>query len=202
MNLEVIVIPVADVDRAKEFYGGLGWRLDANVTRQDGYRLVQMTPPDSGCSVQFGSNLISSAPGSSQYAYLVVPDVDAARKDLVAHGADVSEVFHEQKVGDRFSEADRVSGPSADRSSYGSFASFSDPDGNSWLLQEITSRLPGRVDADATTYASATDLAAALRRAEAAHGEHEKRIRAADPNWPDWYADYMVRERGGEELPT
>jgi predicted enzyme related to lactoylglutathione lyase len=202
MSLEVVVIPVSDVDRAKEFYGGLGWRLDADVAVGTDLRLVQFTPPGSGCSVQFGLNLTPAVPGTFQSLYLTVSDIEAARDALVAHGVAVSEVFHEQSLGGRFHDAGRVTGPSPDRGSYGSFATFNDPDGNGWLLQEITTRLPGRVDAAATSYTSAGDLAAALRRAAAAHGEHEKRIGAADPNWPDWYAEYMVRERAGEELPT
>jgi catechol 2,3-dioxygenase-like lactoylglutathione lyase family enzyme len=202
-NLEVIVLPVADVDRAKEFYGRLGWRLDADVSRDD-FRLIQYTPPGSGCSVQFGTSLISSSPGSVQGTYLVVSDIDAARHELLAHGVEVSEVFHEGEVGARFHRAgasDRLDGPAPDHGTYRSFASFSDPDGNGWLLQEITTRLPGRVDPGETSYASDSDLAAALRRAEAAHGKHEERIGHADANWPDWYALYMVRERAGEELP-
>jgi catechol 2,3-dioxygenase-like lactoylglutathione lyase family enzyme len=202
MNLEVIVIAVADPDRAKQFYEGLGWRLDADVTRGEDLRLIQFTPPGSGCSVQFGVNLTNAAPGSSQNPYLVVSDVEAARAALAARGAEVSEVFHEGSPGARFHEAGRVEGPSPDRSSYGSFATFSDPDGNTWLLQEVTTRLPGRIDPTTTNFASADDLAAALRRAAAAHGEHEKRIGAADANWPDWYAQYMVSEQAGRELPS
>ena len=202
MNLEVIVLGVADVDKAKAFYANLGWRLDADVTRGEDFRLVQFTPPGSGCSVQFGINLTSAAPGSGQSPYLIVSDVEAARADLVARGVDVSEVFHEGSPGARFHEATRVDGPSPDRSSYGSYATFSDPDGNGWLFQEVTTRLPGRIDPTTTTFASASDLAGALRRASAAHGEHEKRIGEADANWPDWYAQYMVAEQAGNELPT
>jgi catechol 2,3-dioxygenase-like lactoylglutathione lyase family enzyme len=202
MNLEVIVIAVADVDRAKEFYVNLGWRLDADVTRSEDFRLVQLTPPGSGCSVQFGIGLTPAAPGSGQSPYLIVSDIEAARADLVARGVEVSEVFHEGSPGARFHEASRVAGPSPDRSSYRSFATFDDPDGNGWLFQEVTTRLPGRIDPGATTYASTSDLADALRRAAAAHGEHEKRIGEADTNWPDWYAQYMVSERAGEELPS
>jgi catechol 2,3-dioxygenase-like lactoylglutathione lyase family enzyme len=200
MDLEVIVIPVSDADRAKHFYGGLGWRLDADVSAGDDLRLLQFTPPGSGCSIQFGTNLTSAAPGSAESIYLVVSDLEATRAALTARGVDVSEVFHEGTLGGRFHEGSRVSGPSDDRSSYGSFATFSDPDGNGWLFQEVTTRLPGRVDAT-TTYTSAGDLAAALRRAASAHGEHEKRTGEEDANWPDWYADYMVRERAGDELP-
>lgn len=203
-NLEVILIPVADVDRAKEFYARLGWRLDADVAGE-GFRLIQFTPPGSGCSIQFGTNLTSAAPGSAQGLYLVVSDIDAARGQLLALGVEVTDVFHEAAPGSRFHPAgasDRLSGPAPEHSTYGSFASFNDPDGNGWLLQEVTTRLPGRVDAAETTYASDADLASALRRAAAAHGKHEERIGAADPDWPDWYALYMVRERSGGELPT
>ena len=202
MNLEVIVLGVADVDKAKAFYANLGWRLDADVTRSEDFRLVQLTPPGSGCSVQFGIGLTPAAPGSGQSPYLIVSDIEAARADLVARGVEVSEVFHEGSPGARFHEATRVAGPSPDRSSYGSYATFSDPDGNGWLFQEVTTRLPGRIDPGATTYASTSDLADALRRAAAAHGEHEKRIGEADANWPDWYAEYMVAEQAGNELPT
>ena len=201
-KLEVVVIPVSDVDRAKEFYGSLGWRLDADVATGDDFRLIQFTPPGSGCSVQFGTNLTSATPGSAQGLYLIVFDVEAARDKLVARGVEASEVFHEGTRGARFHNAGRVAGPSPDRSSYGSFASFSDPDGNGWLFQEVTTRLPGRIDPAATSFGSASDLASALRRAAAAHGEHEKRIGEADANWPDWYADYMVREQAGAELPS
>ena len=201
MNLEVIVIAVADVDRAKQFYVNLGWRLDADVTRGEHFRLVQFTPPGSGCSVQFGINLTSAVPGSSQSPYLIVSDVEAVRADLVARGVEVSEVFHEGSPGARFNQASRVAGPSPDRTSYGSFATFNDPDGNSWLFQEVTTRLPGRLDPTSTTFASTSDLAEALRRAAAAHGEHERRIGETDANWPDWYAQYMVSEQAGETLP-
>jgi catechol 2,3-dioxygenase-like lactoylglutathione lyase family enzyme len=202
-KLEVVVIPVSDVDRAKEFYGGLGWRLDADFPFDNGFRLVQFTPPGSGCAIQFGTNVTSAAPGSAQGLYLTVSDIGAARDDLVARGAEASEVFHEGTPGARFQHAGsdgRVSGPAP--KSYGSFVSFSDPDGNSWLFQEVTTRLPGRVDPATTSFGSASDLADAMRRASAAHGEHEKRIGHADPNWPDWYAEYMVAEQAGTELPT
>jgi predicted enzyme related to lactoylglutathione lyase len=204
MRFEVAVIPVTDVDRAKEFYERLGWRLDADVAPGDGFRIVQLTPPGSQCSVQFGTNMTSAVPGSAQGLYLVVSGIAAAREELLACGAEVSEVFHEASLGGRFrsaGEGGRVSGPAPGHDSYGSFATFSDPDGNSWLLQEITTRLPGRVDAAATAFASAANLADAMRRAAAAHGEHEKRTGAADPNWPDWYATFMVAEQAGTELP-
>ncbi|GAB3363184.1 VOC family protein [Micromonospora halotolerans] len=189
VKLEVVVLPVADVDRAKEFYGRLGWRLDRTPPG-----VVQFTPPGSGCSVQFGPTLTAAAPGSAK-GYLVVSDIEAARGELVAAGVEVSGVFHVGPAGP-------VGGRDPERRSYVSRASFTDPDGNEWLLQEITTRLPGRMAADVTSYTSATDLAGALRRAAAAHGEHEKRIGATDENWPDWYAAYLVREQAGEELPT
>jgi catechol 2,3-dioxygenase-like lactoylglutathione lyase family enzyme len=190
MKLEVVVIPVSDVDRAKQFYEKVGWRLDVTPPG-----VVQFTPPGPACSVQFGANLTSAAPGSVQRTYLVVSDIDAARNALVGAGVEVSHVFHLGPDGP-------VDGPDPERRSYRSLATFSDPDGNSWLLQEITTRLPGRVEAAETSFGSANDLANAMRRAAAAHGEHEKRIGAADPNWPDWYAKYMVAEQAGTELPT
>jgi len=204
-KLEVVVIPVADVDRAKEFYLGLGWRLDADRAAGDSFRIVQLTPPGSDCSIQFGTGLTSGAPGSAQDLYLIVSDIEAARAELVTHGVEASEVFHEGAPGARFTTDGtngRLSGRAPDDASYGSFVSFRDPDGNGWLFQEITTRLPGRVDQAATAFASASDLADAMRRASAAHGEHEKRIGHADANWPDWYARYMVAEQAGTELPV
>ena len=204
-KLEAVVIPVADADRAKEFYLGLGWRLDADRAAGDSFRIVQLTPPGSDCSIQFGTGLTSGAPGSAQDLYLIVSDIEAARAELVTHGVEASEVFHEGAPGARFitdGTNGRLSGRAPDDASYGSFVSFRDPDGNSWLIQEITTRLPGRVDQAATSFASASDLADAMRRASAAHGEHEKRIGQADANWPDWYARYMVAEQAGTELPT
>jgi catechol 2,3-dioxygenase-like lactoylglutathione lyase family enzyme len=204
-KLEVVVVPVSDVDRAKEFYGSLGWRLDADRAAGDNFRIVQFTPPGSDCSIQFGTGITSAAPGSAQDLYLIVSDIEAARAELTARGVKVSEAFHEGAPGARFHHdgaQGRVSGPAPGHASYGSFASFSDPDGNGWLLQEITSRLPGRIDPAATSFASASELADAMRRASAAHGEHEKRIGHADANWPDWYARYMVAEQAGTELPT
>jgi catechol 2,3-dioxygenase-like lactoylglutathione lyase family enzyme len=202
LKLEAVVVPVSDVDRAKEFYGGLGWRLDADFPFDNGFRIVQFTPPGSGCSVQFGTNVTSAPPGSARGLYLIVTDIEAARADLAAHGADVSEVFHPGAPGAQFGDGgDRVAGPGPDDGSYSTFATFSDPDGNAWLIQEVTTRLPGRVDAE-TSYASADDLQGALRRAAAAHGEHEKRTGQADENWPDWYSRYMVAEQAGTELPT
>ena len=204
-RLEAVVIPVSDVDRAKAFYAGLGWRLDAEGQFDNGFRGVQFTPPGSCCSIQFGTKKTSAAPGSAQGLYLVVTDIEAARNALVARGVEVSEIFHPTTPGAQFQLGDRsgrASGPAPDRESYGSFATFTDPDGNGWLLQEVTTRLPGHVDANEMAFASTAELASALRRAEAAHGEHEKRTGQADPNWPEWYATYISAERSGEKLPT
>src|SRR5882724_10717715 len=179
MKLEVVVIPVSDVNRAKEFYTKLGWRLDADFPFDNGFRVVQFTPPGSGCSIQFGANVTPAAPGSAHGLYLIVSDIQSAREQLAALGAKVSEVFHPTTPGAQFQPDGangRVAGPAADHATYRSFATFSDPDGNGWLLQEVTTRLPGRVDPAATSFASASDLASAFRRAEAAHGEHEKRL--------------------------
>jgi catechol 2,3-dioxygenase-like lactoylglutathione lyase family enzyme len=207
MKLEIVVIPVTDVDRAKEFYGGLGWRLDAEFASGDDYRVIQFTPPGSGCSIIFGKNVTAAAPGSAQGLYLIVSDIAAARAELVRRGVRISEVFHEA---DRvYAGTDepylfgrrRVSGPDTEHRSYRSFMSFTDPDGNGWLFQEVTERLPGRLDSGVTTFASANDLAGALRRAEVAHGEHEKRIGKRDENWAGWYAAYMVAEQVGAEPP-
>ena len=200
LKLEVVTIPVSDVDRAKEFYGGLGWRLDADFTTEDDH-VVQFTPPGSQCSIHFGTHLTTAAPGSAQGLWLIVSDIQAARKELMARGAEVSEVFHFAGW-NRIAPDARVSGPAPDRRSYASFVSFNDPDGNGWLLQEITTRLPGRIDPGATAFGSASELASAFRRAEAAHGEHEKRTGQRDANWPEWYAAYMVAEQAGTELPT
>jgi catechol 2,3-dioxygenase-like lactoylglutathione lyase family enzyme len=200
MKLEVVLVPVSDVDRAKAFYGRLGWRLDADF-RQGDDRAVQFTPPGSECSIHFGRNLTTAVPGSAQGLFLVVSDIQAARDDLAARGVEVSEVFHFAGW-NRVAPGARVSGPAPDRSSYASFVSFSDPDGNGWLVQEITTRLPGRIDAAETKFGSAADLASAFRRAEAAHGEHEKRTGQRDANWADWYAAYMVAEQAGTELPS
>ncbi|HWW97790.1 MAG TPA: VOC family protein [Edaphobacter sp.] len=206
MKFEIVVIPVSDVDRAKEFYGNLGWRLDADYAT-DNFRVIQFTPPGSGCSVIFGKNVTAAAPGSAQGLYLIVTDLAAARDELLGRGVKISEVFHNEGV---YAGPDepylfgrvRVSGPDPEHRSYRSFASFSDPDGNGWLFQELTTRLPGRIDSAATSFASASDLASALRRAAAAHGEHEKRTGGQrDENWPDWYAEYMVSEQSGKELP-
>ena len=196
MKLEVVVIPVSDVGRAKRFYGNLGWRLDADFVVGDAF-LVQFTPPGSPCSIHFGTGLTSAVPGSASGLYLVVSDIEAARADLVAHGVDVSDVFHRAGPG-----KPPVKGPHPARSSYFSYATFRDPDGNEWLLQEVTTRFPGRIDSNATSFASVSDLASAMRRASVAHGEHEARMGGQrDENWPDWYAEYMVAEQAGKELP-
>ncbi|MFB7330544.1 VOC family protein [Streptomyces adustus] len=202
MKLEVVVVPVSDVDRAKEFYMALGWRLDADVVTGEDFRVVQVTPPGSPASVIFGTSVTDQAPGSARGLHLIVDDIDAARDELKRRGAEPSEVFHD--AGGVFHHAGtdaRVPGPDPQRSSYGSFLSFSDPDGNGWILQEITTRLPGRLDPASTAFASTEDLVGALRRAAAAHGEHEARTGAEDPDWPDWYARYMVAEQAGTELP-
>jgi catechol 2,3-dioxygenase-like lactoylglutathione lyase family enzyme len=203
LRLEVVVIPVSDVDRAKDFYTGLGWRLDADVTTDRSFRVVQLTPPGSPCSIILGTGVTSAAPGSAQGLHLIVSDIEAAREALAGHGVAVSEVFHDAGgVFHHAGTAGRVSGPEPGRHSYGSFASFEDPDGNGWVLQEITTRLPGRIDPAATSFGSTSELSSALERASAAHGQHEARIGHADPRWPDWYAEYMVREQAGEELPS
>jgi catechol 2,3-dioxygenase-like lactoylglutathione lyase family enzyme len=202
MKLELVVLPVSDVDRSKAFYTALGWRLDADIATSATFRVVQMTPPGSPASVIFGTSVTAQAPGSAQGLHLIVTDVDAAHDELKRLGADPSEVFHD--AGGIFHHAGtdaRVAGPDPQRNSYSSFLSFSDPDGNGWILQEITTRLPGRLDPAATSYASTEDLAGALRRAAAAHGEHEARTGVADPDWPSWYADYMVSEQAGTTLP-
>ena len=206
MKFEIVVFPVSDADRAKKFYANLGWRLDADFDNGKDYRVIQFTPPGSGSSIIFGRNVTAAAPGSAQGLYLIVSDIAAARKVLLDRGVQISELFHNDGVYTGTDEtylfgSVRVSGPAPQHASYRSFASFKDPDGNGWFFQEVTTRLPGRIDSATTTFASATDLANAMRRAEAAHGEHEKRIGAADPNWPDWYASYMVAEQGGMELP-
>lgn len=198
MKLEVVVIPVADVDRAKRFYTQLGWRLDIDLAKDDQFRVVHFTPPGSHCSVLFGKGVTTEAPGSVQGLHLIVSDVVAAHAELVERGIEVSEVFHD--VGGVFhhaGEEGRLSGPHPSRATYGSFASFSDPDGNGWVFQEVTTRLPGRVEAGDTTFGSSKELAGALRRAAAAHGEHEKKTGQHDENWADWYAEFMVREQAG-----
>ena len=192
MKLEVIVIPVSDVDRAEQFYRRLGWRQDITPP---GSGVFQFTPHGSACSIQFGKTLTSATPGSAQRTYLIVSDIAAARDAIIAAGIDVGQIFHLGPNGP-------IGGPDPDHGTYRSLASFNDPDGNSWLLQEITTRLPGRIDTGVTSFGSASDLASALRRAAAAHGKHEERIGQADQNWPDWYAEYMVAEQAGTELPT
>ncbi|OJF15180.1 VOC family protein [Couchioplanes caeruleus] len=194
MKLEVVTVPVTDLDRAKAFYARLGWRLDADFVL-GGVRAIQFTPAGSGCSIHFSTNDPAAPPGSAQRLFLIVSDIDAARDELAGRGVKVGEVYHLTPDG-------RASGPAPDRGTYNSYAAFNDPDGNGWLLQEVTTRLPGRIDPGATTFASANDLASALRRAAAAHGEYEKRIGEADENWPDWYAQYMVSEQAGTELPA
>jgi catechol 2,3-dioxygenase-like lactoylglutathione lyase family enzyme len=205
LKLEVVVIPVSDVDRAKKFYANLGWRLDADFTFDNGFRVIQFTPPGSGCSVQFGTKITSAAPGSAQGLYLIVSDIAAARDEIVGRGVAISDVFHSGTPGAQFNPdgtSGRTSGPAPNHATYSSFATFRDPDGNGWLLQEVTTRLPGRIDSASTSFGSANDLASALRRASAAHGKHEQRIGKADPNWPDWYAEYIVAEQAGTGLPT
>jgi catechol 2,3-dioxygenase-like lactoylglutathione lyase family enzyme len=207
MKFEIVVIPVSDIDRAKEFYAKLGWRLDADYDNGKDFRVIQFTPPGSGCSVIFGRNVTGATPGSAKGLYLIVDDIAAARANLLRRGVEVSEIFH--GAADVYAGPDepylfgriRVNGADPEHRSYRSFASFSDPDGNGWLFQEITARLPGRIDSTATTFASTSDLASAFRRAEAAHGEHEKRLGHRDENWPEWYAAYMAAEQSGKELP-
>jgi catechol 2,3-dioxygenase-like lactoylglutathione lyase family enzyme len=207
VKLEIVVIPVSDIDRAKEFYARLGWRLDADYDNGTDFRVIQFTPQGSGCSVIFGRNVTAAAPGSAQGLYLVVSEIEAARKELLGRGVAISEAFHDG--GGVYAGPDqpylfgrlRVNGRDPENRSYRTFASFSDPDGNGWLLQEITTRLPGRIDSAATSFSSASDLASALKRAAAAHGEHEKRIGQRDENWPDWYAAHMVAEQSGGKLP-
>jgi len=207
MKFEIVVIPVSDVDRAKKFYASLGWRLDADFDDGKDFRVLQFTPPGSSCSVIFGKHVTAAAPGSAQGLYLIVSDIEAARRELLGRGAEVSETFHNAGV---YAGPDepylfgrvRVSGPDPDGGSYRSFASFSDPDGNGWLFQEVTTRLAGRIDSAATTFASANDLASALLRAAKAHGEHEARTGGQrDENWPEWYAAYLVAEQSGAKLP-
>jgi catechol 2,3-dioxygenase-like lactoylglutathione lyase family enzyme len=198
LKLEVVAVPVADVDRAKRFYGEtLGWRLDGDFIAGDEFRGLQYTPPGSPSSIHFGKGITPAAPGSAKGLFLVVSDIVAARAELVDRGVKVSEVFHRAGPG-----KPPISGPNPERRSYSSFATFDDPDGNTWVLQEVTTRLPGRVETDETKYASLTDLASAMRRAEIAHGEHEKKLGQRDADWPSWYASYMIAEQSGKPLPT
>jgi catechol 2,3-dioxygenase-like lactoylglutathione lyase family enzyme len=196
MKLEVVALPVADVDRSKRFYSNLGWRLDADFVVGDAFHAVQFTPPGSPCSIHFGKGITSAQPGSASGLFLVVSDIEAARAELIEHGAKVSEIFH------RGPGEPPKSGRHPQGRTYSSYATFSDPDGNTWLLQEVTTRLPGRIDGDGATFTSIADLKAALRRAEAAHGEHEKRTGERDASWADWYAEYMVHEQTGQPLPS
>lgn len=197
MKLEVVGIPVADVERSKRFYSDLGWRLDADFIVGDQFRGVQFTPPGSPCSIHFGKGVTSAMPGSASGLFLVVSDIETARSSLLSRGIEVSAVFHHTAPGMPF-----VEGPHPQRRSYASYASFKDPDGNTWLLQEITERLPGRKSTKETTFESTGALASALRRAEVAHIEHEKRTGQRDADWPSWYAEYLVREQSGERPPT
>lgn len=199
LKLEVVSIPVTDVDRAKAFYEGLGWRLDADF-RDGDQRAIQLTPPGSPCSIQFAPNAAPPAPGAPPSMYLVVTDIRAARGELVARGAEVGEIFHFSRGPAPFGEI--VPGEAPGNASYGSYAIFRDPDGNGWLLQEVTTRFPGRIDSGVTSFGSANDLAAALRRVAAAHGEHEKRVPGPHDDWPEWYAAYLVAEQSGAELPA
>jgi catechol 2,3-dioxygenase-like lactoylglutathione lyase family enzyme len=196
MKFEVSLIPVSNVDRAKEFYTRLGWQLDDDIVAGDDFRVVQLTPPGSGSSISFGKGITPAKPGSFRGG-LIVSDIEAAHNELVARGINASDVFH----GSPFSPAGRLSGPDPERQSYHSYVAFEDPDGNAWIVQEVTRRAPGRIDPAKTTFASATDLASAIRRAAAAHGEHEKRDGQRDANWPNWYAAYIAAEQAGTELP-
>jgi catechol 2,3-dioxygenase-like lactoylglutathione lyase family enzyme len=195
MKLEVVVIPVTDVARAANFYAQLGWRLDADISKGANFRIIQFTPPGSDCSIHFGTGLTAAKPGSMGNLYLVVSDIEAARKELVSRSVEVSKIFH------RAPGEPSENGLDPQRRTYSSYATFADPDGNTWLLQEITARLPGRVSGDKTTFNSVSDLESALKRAAAAHGEHEKRIGKADEGWPRWYAEFLVREHSGQTLP-
>jgi catechol 2,3-dioxygenase-like lactoylglutathione lyase family enzyme len=205
LKLEVVVIAVADADRAKAFYAGLGWRLDADFAFDNGFRVIQFTPPGSGASIQFGTRITDAAPGSAQSLYLVVSDIEAAHDELARLGVAVSGIFHPGAPGAQFAPDDRnrVAGHAPKHESYGSFATFRDPDGNAWLLQEVTARFPGRVDAAETRFGSVAELADAMRRASDAHAAHEQRAGGErDTNWPDWYAAYMAAEQAGTELPN
>ena len=206
-KLEIVVIPVSDVNRAKEFYDRLGWRLDADYDNGGDFRVIQFTPPGSACSVIFGKNVTSATPGSAQGLYTIVSDITVAHDEFVRRGVDISEIFSD--AGGVYAGPDepyllgrlRISGPDPERRSYRTFASFRDPDGNGWLIQEITTRIPGRIDSVATSFSSPNDLASALQRAATSHGEHETRIGwRYDESWPDWYASYMAAEQAGTDL--
>jgi catechol 2,3-dioxygenase-like lactoylglutathione lyase family enzyme len=196
MKFEVAIVPISDVDRAKAFYTKLGWRVDDDIVNGNDFRVVQLTPPGSASSISFGKGVTDAAPGSFRGG-LIVSDIQAAHKQIVANGIGATEVFH----GSPFSPGGRISGPDPERRSYQSYVAFQDPDGNAWIVQEITRRAPGRIDPTTTTFGSTNDLASAMRRAAAAHGEHEKRNGQSDVNWPDWYAAYMAAEQAGTELP-
>jgi catechol 2,3-dioxygenase-like lactoylglutathione lyase family enzyme len=193
-KIEVVVIPVADVDRSKEFYTRLGWRLDADFPYDNGFRVVQFTPPGSGCSVQFGTKMTPAAPGSAQGLYLIVSNVELSRRDLAARGIDVSEVFHPGTPGAQFrvDGSGRISGPAPEHATYGSFATFRDPDGNGWLFQEVTTRLRGRGLSNFDV-ATLTEL---LQETEKRHGEYEPT--APKHHWSGWYAAYIVARQDGK----
>lgn len=202
MKFEVVVIPVGDVDRAKRFYAALGWRLDIDFTANSRYRVVQFTPPGSACSIIFGIGITPAAPGSVQGLYLIVSDIDAARKDLIDRGVKVSEPFYDKGgVFHHLNGEGVATGLQPERRSYGTYASFSDPDGNGWFLQEVTSRLPGHELSSGVEFTSSMELARALQRTAAAHHEHERRIGKSDDDWPAWYADYIFAEQDGKTPP-
>jgi catechol 2,3-dioxygenase-like lactoylglutathione lyase family enzyme len=197
LKLEVVTIPVADVERSIAFYKGIGWRLDADFKVGEAFRGIQFTPPGSSCSIHFGQGVTQATPGSASGLFLVVSDIEATRADLLRRGVAVGEVFHLTPG------TPPVPGRDPGGSSYASHAAFADPDGNTWLLQEVTTRLPGRVEGSGATYSTPADLVSALRRAEAAHGEHEKRNPGLPhDHWPGWYAAYMIAEQNGNPLPA
>lgn len=203
MRFELVVIPVSDVDRAKRFYAALGWRLDIDFAAGKEYRVVQFTPPGSACSIIFGIGITPAAPGSVVGLYLSVSDIETARAGMIGRGVKVSEPFYDASgIFHHLNGEGIVDGLQPQRRSYGTYASFSDPDGNGWFLQEVTARLPGRELSSDAEFSSSTELARALRRAAAAHHEHERRIGKPDDNWPDWYADYIFAEQAGKPLPS
>ena len=205
MKFEAVVIPVANVDRAKDFYSisaGVSTPTFDSITASGSCNLHRPVP-----GAQSNSAPTSPRPHQDQAhgLYLVVSDIQAACGELASRAVKVSDVFHAATPGAQFQPdgtPGRVNGPAPNHATYSSFATFSDPDGNSWLLQQVTTRLPGRIDPGTTTFSSASDLASALRRAEAAHGQHEKRTGQRDAKWSDWYAEYMVAEQAGTALPT